>query len=287
MLTQHNLGTALLGQVRRIDQARLSDDLAAIDGMAGNGAYSRYNLVVDPRAAGEWTQVILGNWSGDAADGLSREYQGHFRWTQQGAKAPYVRALVEATFRCEHLKSVRVFLAANAIITAHKDYMEFKRGFRRLHIPLRTNGQCMNSEGAIVYHMKVGGIYFVDGRAAHAGGNLAADRSRVHLVLDFDPEIQVADLFMYPEDFTGGALDVIERPGLSAADLKNIIEALAAVMTPVNYGMIAGLANMLPFTHDFDTAKVYDVLVAAATRCGNSELIARSRADREYFLGVE
>jgi hypothetical protein len=68
----------------------------------------------------------------------------------------------------------RLSKSDNAIIVSHRDYMEFKKGFRRLHIPLRTNDRCMNSEAALVYHMNVGNIYFLDGREAHAGGSLAS-----------------------------------------------------------------------------------------------------------------
>jgi hypothetical protein len=81
-------------------------------------------------------------------------------------------------------------------------------------------------------------------------------------------------------------MDFIERPALARVDLEKLIDGLAGVIAPANYGMIAGLANTLPFTHNFDTAEVYDVLVAAAIRSGNSVVVDLARADRKYFLGV-
>ena len=205
--TAKSLNSAKLGQVE-LDAARLAADIAVIDTMPGNNAYGRYNMTIDPRTAGQWDQIMLGNWSGDASDGNSREFAGHYQWTLEGLKVAYIRELVGSVFRPDHLKSVRIFRAANAIIAAHKDYMEFKKGFRRLHIPLCTSGRSMNSEGSVVYHMNVGGIYYLDGRYAHAGGNLGTGKVRYHLVLDFDTEIAVEDLFFFPEhDLTGGEMD--------------------------------------------------------------------------------
>ncbi|SPF38596.1 hypothetical protein SBA4_2170012 [Candidatus Sulfopaludibacter sp. SbA4] len=275
-----------IGRVE-LDFAKLAIALAIIDYMSGNNAYDRYNLTVDPRKSGTWGQIILRNWSGKASDGLSKEFDGHSKWTEEGDKVPYIRDLVETTFDCEHLKSVRIFLANNAIIAAHRDYMEFKKGFRRLHIPLRTNGNSMNSEGSVVYHMEVGGIYYLDGREAHAGGNLGAE-SRLHLVLDFCPDQPVASLFQRPErNLAVGEMDFVARPALSDVDLDNLIDGLAGVISPRNYGTVVGLINLLPFTNDFDTAAVYEVVLDVAVRSGKSDVIELARADRRDFLGFE
>ena len=134
----------------------------------------------------------------------------------------------------------------------------------------------------------LGGIYFLDGREAHAGGKLDSGESRVHLVLDFDPDVPVTNLFVNPaQHFTGGQLELVDRRTLSDADFECLINGLAKVITPVNYGTVTALANLLPFTQRFDTACIYDVVVAAATKSGNRELATLARADRKHFLGAE
>jgi Aspartyl/Asparaginyl beta-hydroxylase len=281
------LKTGLLGKLC-LDQGQLDDALGAIDDMSSNEAYSAYSLIVDPRKPGGWTQIVLGNWSGNASDGRSMEYDGHFLWTEEGAKVPFIRELIESNFHCKHLKSIRVFSAENAMIVSHRDYMEFKKGFWRFHIPLRTNESCMNSEGALVYHMNVGGIYFLDGRVAHSGGNLASGESRVHLVLDFDPDISVSDLFMplHP-DQTWETMEWIARPVLNESQIDRIVEGLAVIASSATYPAIMLAANMLPFVYQFDVSAVYDVIVEAAVRCGKPDLVARALADRTYFLGIQ
>lgn len=287
IMQQDDLKTGPLGKFT-FDDANLREALVAIDAMPSNNAYSSYNLIVDPRKPGAWTQIVLGNWSGDATDGESMEYEGHFRWTEEGRKVPFVQDLIESRFRCEYLKSVRVFSADNAMIVSHRDYIEFRKGFRRLHIPLRTNNSCMNSESSLVYHMCVGSIYFLDGREAHAGGNLSSGESRIHLVLDFDPDVDISDLFIDPKrDLRPGSINQIARPILHDGDAEKFIDGFAVIISQETYPVMMLAANMLPFLYEFDTSAVYDIIVEAAMRAGKSDIENRARCDRKRFLGVE
>ena len=146
----------------------------------------------------------------------------------------------------------------------------------------------MNSESSHVYHMSVGNIYFLDGRVAHAGGNLASGEPRIHLVLDFDRDIRVPDLFVEPgRDLIWGEMDWISRPVLRDEDIVRIIDGLATIVSQETYPAVMLTANMLPFVYEFDTSAVYDVIVVAAMRAGKSDLAARARCDRRNFLGDE
>jgi len=273
-----------------LDATRLEPDLGTIDEMRGNDAYGPYNVTINPRYPGEWGQVIFGNKSGDANVGLSVDYAGHFEWTIEGQKVPYIQELVETVFRVDVVKSVRLFRAANAIVAAHVDYLEpeLPRGFQRIHIPLRSSPQSLNTEGAFAYHMAPGDVFFLNARAPHAGGNLGTGASRVHLIIDADADVPLEDVFRLPEAvLTGGEPEFIQRNNLNQAEMDKLIDGLAAVMTAANYPMCAGLANTLPFTHEFDTGAVYDVLIDAAVRSGNADLVETAQADRSYFLGVD
>ncbi len=277
--------TRILGQIALSTDAVI-EALRTIDAMEHNAAYSRYNLTVDPRKAGDWVQIILANWNGDASSGESVEYDGSIRWTHEGAKVPYIRRLVQETFASAPLKSVRIFSAQNAVIAAHRDYMEFKRGFRRLHIPLRTNEASVNSEGSRVYHMSSGYIYFLDGRMAHSGGNLSAVEPRIHLVLDFDPDVPIEAIFRNPDDnLTGGEIEWITRPKLDISDFEMLLDGMSKIISNETYPSIFLAANMLPFAYDFDAGKVYDVLVEAARRAQKPLLLERAIADRAFFVG--
>jgi hypothetical protein len=117
--------------------------------------------------------------------------------------------------------------------------------------------------------MNVGGIYFLDGREAHSGGNLSASETRVHLVLDFDPDIPVVDLFQSPvKSMVNEPMPWISRPALPAVNLDHMLLGLSEV----NYA--------------FDASQVYDVLVESARLSGKSDLKSQAEKDREFFFGI-
>ncbi|GAL10893.1 hypothetical protein JCM19233_1878 [Vibrio astriarenae] len=46
------------------------------------------------------------------------------------------------------------------MILPHKDYLEFEKGFTRVHVVLDIDETCFNSENDTVYQMKAGEVWF-------------------------------------------------------------------------------------------------------------------------------
>jgi hypothetical protein len=134
--------------------------------------------------------------------------------------------------------------------------------------------------------MARGDIYLLDARVPHAGGNFGVGAARIHLIIDADADIPLETLFRSPEEvLTGGDPVFVERASLSDGDLDKLKRGLAAIMTPANYPMCVAITKALPFTHDFNTGAVYDLVVDAAARSGNGECLALAQADRTFYFG--
>ncbi len=202
-------------------------------------AYEEYAL-------GHWTSIMLWNRTGRAIDGFSQEYDGCARPTEVGRPLEYLNSRIEQTFAVRHIKSVRVFRAkSGGFIIPHVDYMEFKSGFHRLHVPLQTSPGCFNSERSFVYHMRRSEIWWLDGTLPHSGGCLSAG-DRLHLVLDFDPSIDLSEIIVDPHARVPRSKPLmIERPDLTIEEAKALLN-LYQVISPNNF---ADVVSMLAKVH--------------------------------------
>jgi len=266
-----------IGRVE-FEVSRLNEDLRTIDGFQMNQAYSEY-------AKGDWTTCVLLNRTGNKNKGLSEEYEGHGVPTEYGLQVPYLLETVGRLFKTEHLKSARIFSASNGFIVPHRDYVEFKKGFTRIHLVLQTNDRAMNSEQRTVYRMRVGELWFLDGRATHSGGSFT-EQKRLHLVLDFDPEIPIRNLFKNPTNYQPGLMPyLIRRPPISKEKLEELLTSLGVILTELTYDNLFEVVAKLHFEHDLDCEWTYDAMIKIASRSGNGRLIERAHSARQYFLG--
>jgi hypothetical protein len=266
-----------IGRVR-LDKERLNQDIATIETFQMNPAYSEY-------AKGEWTTCMLFNKSGDLNDGLSEEYDGSAIMTEYGSRVPYLCEMICDLFKIEHLKSARIFSAQNGFIIPHVDYLEFKRGFTRIHVVLRTNDHSLNSEGSTVYHMQEGEIWFLDGRVTHSGGSFANER-RLHLVLDFNPEIPIKDLFRDPANHRPGLTPcIIKREPFGNSERNSLIVSLSGILSEINYDTVFEVVAKLHFNREMDCAETYDMMIDIARQSGKQQLLEKARSAKQYFLG--
>jgi len=261
------------------DEVLLKADNAIIAGFPINPAYSEY-------AYGKWGTRMVYNGSGNKDDGLSVEYQGHAQLTEYGQQLRYLPPLIGDLFEIEHLKSARIFSASDGgFIVPHRDYLEFKHGFRRLHIPLQTYDYCLNSEADIVYHMECGEIWFLDGTIPHSGGCFGPGQ-RLHLVLDFDPGVPMPDLFKDHSRFMSIREPTpIPRRLMTNEELQSLL-SLGSVMTECNFQDFMYLVAKLHFDRHLSCASTYDLLAEIAVRSGHGRLVARALELKRYFLGT-
>jgi hypothetical protein len=264
----------LIGQIQ-LNNEKLKHDLNILENAPKSDAYKEY-------AIGEWTTTMLYNKTGLADDGYSVEYEGSAIPTEIGNNLPYLGKIISEIFVMKHLKSVRDFRARNGLIIPHVDYREFKRGFTRIHIPIQTDDNCFNSEEETVYHMKKGEIWILEGRKPHSGGSLSG-LSRSHLVLDFDPDIAISDLFKNKKIFNENIQPtLINRPPLSAQDSQAIFN-LKHLINSDNYMDTVAMLTKIHFRKKVSCAAIYDWLDSITAPF--SELAARSRVMRLQLLG--
>lgn len=260
------------------DVRRLHQDVQTIEAFQMSPAYSEY-------ARGDWTTCMLINRSGNKDDGLSEEFDGHGVPTEYGRRVPYILETIERLFKTEHLKSARIFSTGNGFITPHRDYLEFSKGFTRIHLVLQTNDRAMNSEQRTVYRMRLGELWYVDGRATHSGGSFAPQK-RLHLVMDFDPDVLIRDLFANPADYQPGLSPaLIRRRPIPKQEWDVLLTSLGSIVTELNYGNIFELIAKLHFDRDLDCEVTYDAMVRIASTSGDPDLVDRAVAERQYFLG--
>lgn len=258
-----------------IDEISLNDDLSKIEKMDFSSAYSEYK-------SGSWASIILANQTGDHKNGLSSEYSGSVKVTSIGKSLPHIMQLIRDNFLFSEIKSVRIFKAANyGLIIPHIDYLEFKKGFTRLHVPLKTNKQCFNSELDKVYHMKMGEVWFVDGNLPHSGACLA-NEERLHLVIDFDPGLPPSNCIIEPKDSI--AQTIIERKEFSLLDKKNIL-SLSSLINPGNFYALLGFLSSIHFSKDVAAQAIYQWLDDISVLSGNDEVMTMSKMCKKKFIG--
>ncbi len=128
----------------------------------------------------------LWNCKGNSIDGQYSNYEGMAHLTELGIQLSYLRKLIEDIFQLKYLKFARIFeLRDGGFLLPHRDYLELKTGFTRIHLPLKTNLNSFNSNEIDVYHLRVGEIWLHNRNLVHSAINFSSE-SRLNLILDFD-----------------------------------------------------------------------------------------------------
>ncbi|ASG00184.1 hypothetical protein CEG15_08420 [Vibrio anguillarum] len=154
-------------------------------------------------AFGVWETLSIWNKEGTDGNAISKEYHGAAKKNTIGEKLTNINKLIEDNFDCSLIKSVRLLRSCKGgMILPHKDYLEFEKGFTRIHVVLDIDETCLNSENGIVYQMKAGEVWFLDGNMLHSATSVS-QKGKLNLMIDFEPNIPLGDLFT-----RGGVLDI-------------------------------------------------------------------------------
>ncbi len=270
-------GSFLVGRVC-LDEEQVRKSLAAV-AEDYTSAYAEYS-------SGVWQSLMLRNQTGRAADALSREYDGESKVTEVGLKAPYLLELIDANFDVTKLKSARLFRTAECgMIVGHTDYNEFKSGFTRVHVVLATHAGAFNAEDRMVRHFRAGEVWFLDGRRPHSAG-VTTREERVHLVLDFDPRMDVRDVTALHVLEAGRCIVParVERPKVSKEE-DQALRGLAPLLSDFTFDSIFGLLARLHVLRDEPVAACYARLERLARERGDAALVERARDLRRRMLG--
>jgi hypothetical protein len=277
MTTEPTIGATRLGAVT-FDDAALARDIETIESFEFDAAYKDY-------AVGEWSSCSLYNRDGDKNDGLSYEYEGRAAITEYGRQVPYIDKVINSVFRMERCKSVRVFaIRGLGLVIPHRDYLEFKRGFSRLHLVLQTNPRCFNSEGRVVFTMQRGEIWFVDGTPVHSAANFST-AARYHLILDFDPAYALSDLLRDPDGVVAKHEIAFLRREPMGEPARRALDALAKLVDRQNFPDVLALLSKLHFSHDASAAATFDWLREIAIRSESAEVQALADEACQKYIG--
>ena len=273
------LKTQLLGFVgNKFNTALLEKDINLIATAEGYVGFSNDTV-------GFFQILPLWNCHGDARDGKYSNYEGAAKLTELGKKLPHINEILNSTFDLQFLKFARIFeLCDGAFLFPHRDYLELESGFTRLHIPLKTNENALNSNEMSVYHMRVGEIWLHDGRFIHSAINFSSE-SRLNLIIDFDTKIPIADLF---KDKSAMILKnqpkIVERTSLTQEDEKSIY-SLSTIINQYNLKEIVSILSKIHFHKQISPALTYDWLQSIALATGNHKIIQKSQEIKQHFIG--
>ena len=277
---QNQAETQLIGWIgNNLDYKALEQDISRLKSLPSINAFSDYWV-------GTVRVYTLWNMDGHNKDGYYSEYTGAATVTETGLKLYHIKEIIENTFHLKYLKFVRIFELENGgFLLPHRDFLELENGFSRLNIPIKTNDQCFYSEDLVVYHMRFAEVWFVNnGKKVHSAINLSS-KSRLHLILDFDCNIPLEDLFkdksamkppMKPK--------LIERESLTEASIKNIYN-LNGIISNHNLQEIVSILGKVHFHKKVSPEITYTWLESIAKMTEDSALIKKSQDIKKIFIG--
>ncbi|WP_298422735.1 aspartyl/asparaginyl beta-hydroxylase domain-containing protein [uncultured Kordia sp.] len=256
----------IIGKVNFEDDL-LNKELALIDTFEFNDSYSEY-------ASGIWKTCMLWNRSGLKNDHLSIEHDQYVKPTEYGKQLSYVNDIVDQLFKKEHIKAIRLFMCINGLIIPHRDYLEFKKGFTRIHIPLKINEHALTSEEDIVYNMQKGEIWFIEGRKIHSAANFSKTK-RINLVIDFAPEIPFEELFQNLENYQPDLTPKINQRQQLKEEELSYIKGLSKIINEMNFDDILSILSKIHFYRDVSSELVFNWLDEIASSSNNYKIQKR------------
>jgi hypothetical protein len=250
---------------RVIDAA--AADALALETRGYTSAYMEY-------AVGRWATAPLWVNPGDQPGEEVREHAEPARPIEAVRHLSGLNNLICSYFDISSLRSARLFRASNgAIILPHRDYLEHKYGFTRIHVPLITDAaEARNTEDDWCFHMRRGEVWYLEARRIHSGG-VTGSALRVHLVLDFSHTTKPADAVTGTLEPAGEPL-MIDRTELP----QNLISGYQALAPFINAAAWQDLFHILARVHlryNVGAADVYGWL---------EKIAAESGEDREFLI---
>ena len=243
--------------------------------------YSEYRF-------GIWKNYVLWNGSGNRKDTLFKGPDGGGVKTEFGRQLNYLNSIIEANFHTEKIKMVRANLLSDALLIPHRDYVEFKDDAERLvriHVPIRTDSNCLHSEDGNVFHMRLGEVWFLDVSRVHSACNLS-DNARISLVLDFCLDNEPLESLLKQD-----RVETRPQTEVQIADRKpldeNFLQAIAAlkyVINPMNYRDIVLFLSRVHFYREVDQATMFEWLIDICRGQDDQSLLEKSLNFKTYMI---
>lgn len=276
----HGIHSRVIGQVE-LDDERLAPDIATLLGFAFNSGYSDY-----ARGNPGWQNCVLMNHSGDPSDTVFGGYDGSPKATPLLEQLPYIQELLASTWNMDHLLWARIFMCEDGMLIPHRDYLDLPEDeFTRVHIPIQLGAASLHSEQEMVYRMRKGEVWFIDGTVNHAAYSYDG-QPRIYLTADLRPGVDFVDLFANPDLAVSNVRpDIVELPPLPD-DFDVTLEGMAKVLGHDTIDEIIGVLSKVHFNHHAHCGDIYEWLIDVADRSGDASLVDAAKDKRKFFLGV-
>jgi len=258
----------IIGKIE-LDEAAVREDVGRILASPPDPTYAGYSF-------GTWNIYLLWNASGDVKDSTLHEFDGPGRFTNLGVQAPYIASVIGRHFRTERMKWARAFLLRNGNIVPHRDYLEFKKPLKRIHLALFTDESSMHAEDTEVFQMRNGEVWYLAAEKVHSAATLT-DFARVVICMEFDvePGQRLEGVFRNPPPASAVFTPkMVERQPLTAQELEAIY-ALGHIINERNYSDIVRLLSKMHFYKRTRTDDFFHWLVEIGRRSGNARVLDR------------
>jgi hypothetical protein len=250
--------------------AALAEDLAA-------AARFRYSDTDREFVCGQWLSCWLWNRSGDIAETHLSDDPGQARQTEYGRATPYLTELLETLFVVDRLRRVRLArLTPGSVLVPHRDHLEPARDLTRIHLPLRTDQNCLSAEEDTVYRMREGEIWFLDATRTHAAASFSTS-DRVHLIADFAGDLDSVVRFPIYAHEGIPAVSVCARPP-AGPDAAAAVASLAGVLTAATRRDVLAILIKRCFELAEPIDSVFRTMRELAAATGRPELVDLVRA---------
>ena len=250
-------------------------------------SFFQFSNVYQEFICGEFRSCMLWNKRGDIKDSILEKYDASAKETSYINQLPYIKELITDTFNLDYLRFARILsLAPNSVFMPHRDYLELKNNYIRIHLPIKTDQYCFHSEEDKVYHMSQGEIWYLDATKTHSAASFSS-QMRLHIVLDFAYTENISDLFKI--DLNKNNLNTIpeeahiERPELSP-DAVETIYGLHKIIDSHNYYNVLAILIKQYFKYNVGANTVYDWLLQVSELSLNQLVIDKTNFLKNYCL---
>lgn len=247
------------------------------------------NTTYNEFRVGDWKTYIIRSSSGADSDGLVSPEASEASITPRGRELPELNAWIDRVFDTQKLRLARVHSLHDGVLIPHRDFIELGPDtptWKRVHIPLQTNEQCLHSEEDVVFRMHLGEIWLFDASRLHSATNFS-DSRRLNLCLDF--ELGDAPVSSVLRDAQMGQNlpkpEIIERPPISEAFLDAIL-GLSGFIDEKNFKDIIGVLAKVHFYKHASLSEFFDWLQKITDRSGQPALMKKA-VDFSRFLRAE
>jgi L-proline 3-hydroxylase, C-terminal/Aspartyl/Asparaginyl beta-hydroxylase len=265
----NGMESRILGKIE-LDEAALRRDVDRILASPADTTYAGYCF-------GTWNVWLLWNASGDVRDATLHEFEGPGRFTTLGAQLPYIASVIGRHFQTERMKWARAFLLRNGNLVPHRDYLEFKKPLKRVHLALFTHESSMHSEDQEVFQMRNGEVWYLAAERVHSAATLT-DFARIVICMEFDlePGQELEAVFRNPPSVSPVfAPKLVERAPLTEQELEAIYN-LGSLVNDRNFSDILRMLSKVHFYKRVPGVDLFQWLSEIAQRSGNPRVIERA-----------